>query len=221
LRPLGLPAFAVVASLVPPAGGQEPPVEQGPDVTAADVLASLSWEPRCDQVLERALEAMVPVPSVVPTARRMRLSALLPRIRFTVEKNLEHDESLDSESDGDVKIGIDTDNDLEIRGYVQWDLADLVFHPSETSAASKKLDEIEWRVQVGQQVVSLYHERKKLLVLLGMGAIEDPVTRVEAAMRVEELTALLDAVTGGWFLEELRRRADGSAGGATSSTSSP
>lgn len=184
------------------------------------ILASLSWEPGCNETLDVALSILAPARGLLPTPRRMRLSALLPRVRVSLEKSLEHDESLDTDGDGAMEIGVDTDDDFEIRGYVQWDLSQLAFHPSETTAFQKKLKEVERRNQVIREVTSVYHERKKLMVLLGMNAVTDPVDVLSVLIRVEELTALLDSYTGGWFTEEMARRQDGGSP-ATSLPSSP
>lgn len=169
------------------------------------VLDSLAWEPGSAEVVEASLAASGPPPGHVASATRIRLAALLPRLRVTVEKNLEHDQSLDEYSDGEVKIAIDTDDDLEIRGYLQWDLSDLVHSTAESAAAGRRLDDARWRLELAADVVEAYHERRRLQVLLALGLLEPP-DAVMASLRVLELTALLDAWTGGWFSEELARR---------------
>ena len=169
------------------------------------VLDSLAWEPGSAEVVEAALEASGPPPDHVASPARIRLAALLPRLRVTVEKSLEHDQSLDEHSDGEIKLAIDTDDDLEIRGYLQWDLSDLVHDPAESAAAGRRLDDARWRQELTGDVVEAYHERRKLQVLVALGLLE-PVDAVMAALRIEELTDLLDALTGGWYLGELAAR---------------
>jgi hypothetical protein len=168
-------------------------------------LDSLGWEPDCEAVVEAALDASAPPGKHVPSPGRIRASALLPKLRLTVEKSLEHDKSLDHDSDGDIDISIDTDDDLEIRGYLEWDLSSLVFDPAESSAASRRLQDATFRVELAGQVVAAYHERRKLIVIKKLGLLPLP-DLVDLTLRIEELTALLDTLTGGWFGEELARR---------------
>ncbi len=173
--------------------------------TVEEALDSLSWEPDCASVVEASLSASGPPPGHVASTTRIRLAALLPKLRITVEKSLEHDQSLDEYSDGEIKLAIDTDDDLELRGYLQWDLSHLVHSPSESAASGRRLDDARWRLDLASDVVETYHERRRLQVLLGLGLLEPP-DAVMASLRVQELTALLDAYTGGWFSAELARR---------------
>ncbi|MBW2262428.1 MAG: hypothetical protein JRG91_10685 [Deltaproteobacteria bacterium] len=170
-----------------------------------EALDSLSWEPDCATVVEAALSASGPPPDHVASTTRIRLAALLPKLRVTVEKSLEHDQSLDEYSDGEIRFAIDTDDDLEIRGYVQWDLSNLIHAPAESSAAGRRLDDARWRLDLSSDVVEAYHERRRLQVLLILGWLEPP-DAVMAALRIVELTALLDAFTGGWFSAELEKK---------------
>ncbi len=188
---------------VSPAGNIE---TQDAHLAALLALNASSWEPECTEVVEVALLFMAPPAAYRLSPGRMRLAALLPRVRFTVQKSFEHDESLDSDTSGDTKIGIDTDDDLELRGYLEWDLSNLVFNPSETGAASRRLAELDWRAEVTREIVEIFHDRKKLLTLMIMGAVQDPVGLAEAQVKVQELTAMLDAFTGGWYVEELGKR---------------
>jgi hypothetical protein len=169
-----------------------------------DALDSLAWEPDCSLVVDQALETTVPGKNV-PSAARIHASALLPTLRVTVVKSFENDKSVDQYTDGDIKLAIDTDDDFELRGYLQWDLSALVFDPAEIGASARRLEEMEWRLDLARDVVEAYHERKKLLVLMTLGALAGQ-DLAGAALRVEELTAVLDTVTGGWFGEELVRR---------------
>lgn len=191
-------------------------IQQAPLTAQAveEALDSLDWEPECGAVVEAAVRATGPPSKHVASVRRIRASALLPKLRVTVEKSLEHDRSLDDGGDGDIKLAIDTDDDLEIRGYVQWDLSALVFNPAEPGAAARRLQDARWRLDLAREVVAAWHERRKLVVLKILGAVE-PDDLVAVVLRIEELTSLLDALTGGWFSEELEKRRETLPGGQT------
>jgi len=180
-------------------GLSQPPADAG----IREALESLAWEPDCSSVVEVALESGGK--GGIASERRARLAALLPKIRFTVDKSFENDKSFDQGGDGDVSLAIDTDDDLELRGTVEWDLALLVYNPAESSLAARRLEEARWRLDLAMDVVSAYHERKTLLVLGRLGAIPEPEI-VQAEMRIAELTALLDALTAGWFAKEIEKR---------------
>ena len=170
---------------------------------AAEALASLAWEPDCASTVQAALEASGGALAGKKPLGRARLAALLPLVRFTVEKSLGQDKQLDQDGEGSLDITLDSADDLKIRGYLEWDLSGLVFAPAEPSVAARLQDEAEWRVDLAGQVVAAFHERKKLKVLLSIGAVTDPASVVEVELRVAEMTALLDALTGGWYSAEL------------------
>ena len=125
--------------------------------------------------------------------RRAGQSAWLPELRLRVERRLGRSESLDVKSAAAAEaLGLDTDNDVRYEVRATWDLPRLVFHPEEVAAAHQALRMADMRREIESQVNRLYFERRRLMAL---GA--DAIDQVERGIRFEELTAELDALSGG------------------------
>lgn len=129
--------------------------------------------------------------------RTTNLSQILPRFKVTVDYDLEHDESLDRDQVKPDKWGADTDRDLELQLSAQWELSRLVFNPDEVRVYGALANRAQRRESLLAALVGYYYERRKLQLT----AIVDPPTEladvVELRLRVDELTAMIDALTGG------------------------
>lgn len=82
-----------------------------------------------------------------------------------------------------------------------WDLADLVWNPEQTSIDARSRLMVQLRQEILEEVTRLYFERRRLASEFAAHPSEDPLLGSERTLRVEELTAQLDALTGGWFSE--------------------
>ncbi|MBM4355242.1 MAG: hypothetical protein FJ109_15900 [Deltaproteobacteria bacterium] len=90
----------------------------------------------------------------------------------------------------------------DARARMSWNLPDLVFNAEELDVAS-----LAGMVQgLIKEVTRLYYMRRRLQYDLVLNPPTDENSRVTKELRLEEMTALLDALTGGWFQKELVRR---------------
>lgn len=189
--------------------------EEAAEKTAIDVpaqveaaLAQFSYEPACSEVIKAAAACSEKEKKVkIASKKTIRASALLPLLRFSITKNLEYDESVSLVEDDNTTLKIYTDDDLKFKITLQWDLASLVFNSSEPSVISREQAEAKWKLEMKQTIIQIYHHRRKLQVLLLiMGDNIAPENAIEWMLQIEELTALLDALTGDWFSEEIEKR---------------
>jgi hypothetical protein len=132
-----------------------------------------------------------------------RWAAALPRVRFTLRRDWQHDESLDLDPDptGD-NYGVDTDDHFEFGVTAQWDLGGLVAPDSAASLRRIALDAQEARRELRLEVAKAYSERCRLR-LQWEAVPDDASRRVELAWAIAERTARLDALTGGFFRRAL------------------
>ncbi len=86
-----------------------------------------------------------------------------------------------------------------------WDLADLVWSSDQTSIDSRSKLMVELREDILDQVTRLYFERRRLQLEMSQGALLDDQMKIDKAMRIAELTALLDGFTGGGFSRENKK----------------
>lgn len=82
-----------------------------------------------------------------------------------------------------------------------WDLADLLWSTDQTAIDVRSRLMVQLRQEVLEETTRLYFERKRLLAEFAGHPSDDPLLDGERDLRVEELTAQLDALTGGWFSE--------------------
>ena len=86
---------------------------------------------------------------------------------------------------------------------LSWDLGDLIWSTDQTTIDSRSKLMVELREDVLDQVTRLYFERRRLQVELAAIDSPEPPVQFDKQLRIDELTALLDAFTGGEFSRRL------------------
>jgi hypothetical protein len=189
-----------------PSPGVQP---AAPDPAAAEArsagTASAPWTNTADPdagCLARARARAVALAAAEPDRAlslmtRAGRSAWLPELRLRAERRVGRSESLDykptASSDA---LGLDTDNAVRYEVRATWDLPRLVFNPEEIGAAAQASRINEMRREIESQVNRLYYERRRLLVTPPAAGADDATT---IQIRLEELEADLDALSGGAF----------------------
>ena len=57
-----------------------------------------------------------------------------------------------------------------------------------------------------REITSLYFTRRRLMTFLTLSPPQDPGEKITESIRLDEITANLDALTGGFMSRELRKR---------------
>ncbi len=113
-----------------------------------------------------------------------------------------------SRADSDVyhwDTGANPDVLVKGRDYVDWstslswDFSDLIWSSDHTSIDSRSKLMSELRQDILDQVTRVYFERRRIQVELVAKADLTADTYIEKGLRLQELTALLDGLTGGEF----------------------
>ncbi|MCP4499132.1 MAG: hypothetical protein GY822_04085 [Deltaproteobacteria bacterium] len=87
----------------------------------------------------------------------------------------------------------------ELRMRMAWNLPNLLFNPEELDVASLMVAQKD----VISTITQLFYECRRLQLTLIAHPPADPAARITMEMRIEELTARLTGMTGGWFQREL------------------
>ena len=82
---------------------------------------------------------------------------------------------------------------------VSWNLADLIWNNDQTSIDSRSKLMVELRNDVLNEVTHLYFERRRLQIEILTVPMKDLPVNLEREIRLEELTANIDALTGGYL----------------------
>ena len=178
-------------------------------------LARLKLEPSCPAVQKAALGYFsIDTERVNSFRRGASLKALMPVLEVSggfLESNLDETTRDEMNWQGeDWLIKGAGGRGWEARGKLAWNLPQLVFNAEVLDVAS-----LAGLVQaILKEVTRLYYMRRRLQLDLILNPPADEATLLTKELRLEELTALLDAMTGGYYQKELVKRGlSGDSGG--------
>ena len=134
---------------------------------------------------------------------RARLAGWLPELRLMVDRRFARTESVDLGTPSDATalapVGIDSNNDVRYEARATWDLSKIIFNPDEVSAQFQALRSADTRREVESTVIRLYFERRRLKVESLAADDLDMPSGARRELRILEVEAELDALTGGAF----------------------
>ncbi len=108
----------------------------------------------------------------------------------------------------DVQENRDTNTNTISIGAV-WDFRELIFNPAEVQVYGL----IGVQRDLMLETTRIYYLRKQLFVRFLNSPPQDPLAREALLLRVDEFTALLDVLTGGWFSKATDSRYEAAKGG--------
>ena len=162
-------------------------------------------EPGIREVQEMAIEYAEVSPEKIKSWRNAaRWKAILPKL--SVGYGESYDDNIEMYKSSTTYYVVngprDRGNDWDVD--LSWDLSDLIWNESQTSIDVRSKLMVQLREDLLEEVTRLYFERKRLLSeMAAMSDIQDK-TLLEKQLRVQELTAYIDALTGGGFSEAIR-----------------
>ncbi|MFC1631983.1 WD40/YVTN/BNR-like repeat-containing protein [Candidatus Omnitrophota bacterium] len=155
-------------------------------------------EPTIQQVQQAALRyAEVVRPERIKTLRRnAKLKALLPDFDIDYDKTVTYDSGSDRYYIGPYDWGFS----------FSWDIGDLVFNEQVRLIDSNARLMIQLRDDILNEITRLYYARLKLKSELVRKSPQADLEALGRALRLAELTANIDALTGGFFSAHLKKR---------------
>jgi len=180
------------------------------DVSGRDfqeLQAGLAHEPTIQEVHRLAIEyAEVGRAKIERWRRQARRRAWLPDLDIGVDSSRDWSSS-DSiwgsySGGGQHYIGPDDKTRGEDIGWdvsLSWDLGDMIWSTDQTTIDSRSKLMVELREDILSEVTRLYFERRRIQAELAAGGQGDPGARFDREIRLAELTALIDGLTGGAF----------------------
>lgn len=174
------------------------------DSEVDEVLAKFAHEPEIREVQVAAIKYYNVSPSKIASLRaRTRSKALIPAVSVGFTNSLSSfNRSVDDIIFRNVGIAKLEDQNADFIGFsasASWSLERLIFNAEELDVMS--LIGIQDGLQ--REVTSLYYVRRRLQIELLLNPPDSLPARLSARLRLEELTGLLDAYTGGYFSETI------------------
>ena len=182
------------------------------NIQRVDILKDYSQdEPNIKDVQKAAIKyAEVDSEKISRWRKQAAKRAWLPRLTANLGRNttdLWHWET------GSSAIGQSGD-DLLRRGNdsldwdvgLSWDLSELIWSSDQTSIDVRSRLMVELRNDLLDEVNKIYFERIRVKMELDNLSIEDRKKRFEKELRLRELTASIDALTGGYFSQQTAKK---------------
>ncbi|MBN2694780.1 helix-hairpin-helix domain-containing protein [bacterium] len=97
-----------------------------------------------------------------------------------------------------------TNKDDYIEGRVEFDLRELVFHPDELRVNKEILSSVNQRKKLLEGVTKIYFDRRKNQIDLILNPPKNAKGLLNAKMKIQEQTSILDALTNGYFTKNIK-----------------
>ena len=165
-------------------------------------------EPTIRQVQQAAIAYAEVQPEKIALWRRQAgMKALLPTLSTGIRRDA--GDMWHWESGSTTKAG----DDLLVKGRdvltwdvsLSWDLGELIWNNDQTSIDARSRLAVQLREDILDEATKVYFERLRVMKELASLNIDEMKKRDDKALRVEELTARLDALTGGYFSGRLNK----------------
>jgi len=191
-------------------GGEAPPAPPPPNPRAIRALRlKFEREPTVAEAQKAALKFFKVHPEALTSYRRgAAWKALMPDVELIFNNEFgNNDRKL---NDALYPMYQWKENEQVNRGSISlgvrahWALDRLVFNAESLDVSSLV------GVQEGllREITSLYFTRRRLLTSMTLNPPQDPNEEITEQLRLDEVTANLDALTGGFFTREIKKRTE-------------
>jgi hypothetical protein len=177
--------------------------------SAEAVLANFKSEPTVNDIQQMVLEySKTDNRYVEGWLAASKSAALLPEVKVQYDYDNGYGQDFDytdgtATSETLAGSGIDLKN--AVTAYAKWSLSDLVMSSERIRVISETQDVVKLRDKILDEATRLYFDRRRLQVDILMNT-GDVKTQIKNELRLQELTAQLDAYTGGRFSKALKKK---------------
>ncbi|MCQ9207749.1 MAG: hypothetical protein NG740_07715 [Omnitrophica bacterium] len=177
------------------------------NLNASEVLRQFSEEPTINEVQAMAVEYAEVHPDKIRKWRRgAKLKAILPTVKFGIDESNSDTYSLSTNpKNTSIIVGpedITTGWDLDFT----WDLSDLIWNESQTSIDTRSKLMVQLRDDIVDEVTRIYFERRRLQIENSLTSPKGLKAELKRNLRVQELTAGLDGLTGSAFSASIPKK---------------
>lgn len=191
----------------------------GPAARAAAIVAGdcSTLEPSVAEIQRAALaEARLHPDRVAAWRSRIRLSALAPRLRIRYGQGGRWAEGAGT-TDGSERTSTDSNSSWAVDASATWDLGRLVFNPDELRLEQEMQRLTIRREALLVEVTRLYFQRLRLQQMRPLSRA--PSAAAELELQIEELTAIINGLTGGRLGGRAKQNSTLSRGGGKETSS--
>ncbi len=172
-------------------------------------------DPEIDEVQKAAIKyAEVEPEKVLRWRKQAAMSAWLPKLSVGMDRDKNKTVSSNiwgtygtTTTSGKYYAGPDDetrDNNKNWNVSLSWELGDLIWNDAQTSIDTRSRLIVQLRNDILDEVTKIYFERIRVKMEMDNLRIEDRKKRLEKELRLQELTASLNALTGGYFSSRIK-----------------
>lgn len=175
--------------------------------SAAEVLAEFATEPSIQNVHDWSMSYTRTNPEMVDGwMRASRNAYLLPKVNLKYKKDLDFSDTNRYEEDledpgvytpYDYSDAFGNDDEYEVK--LEWRLDKLVMSSERIRVINEGQDVVKLRDKVLDEVTRIYFDRRRLQVELLLNPPTNLREQIKDELRLQELSAGIDAYTGGRF----------------------
>jgi hypothetical protein len=165
-----------------------------------EILDYFKDEPTIQEIQQVAIRYAEVQPEKIESWRRgAKFRSILPKFKLGYDKSLSY--STSSTTAGTWWVG---PRDWNVN--FTWDLADLIWNPYQKDIDVRSRLMVQLRDDILDEVTRLYFERRRLQTEIFLSPPTETKTKLEKELRLQELTASIDALTGGYLSRSLSGR---------------
>ncbi len=181
----------------------EEQLAQGNWPSAKEILGNFVYEPTIEQVRQTAIRYAEVEPEKIQRWRRQAyLQAFFPTLKIDYDRD--NDTYISSSVTSTATRVFQTEDPSNSLGFsLNWDLAKLIWNDDQTSIDTRSRLTVQLRDDILNEATRAYFERRRLQVELLTDPPNDPKVQLDKELRLQELTAMIDGLTGGWFSKQL------------------
>ncbi|MBU0477764.1 hypothetical protein KKC91_04265 [bacterium] len=168
-----------------------------------NILELFNHEPSIKEMQNVAIEYAEVHPGKIKEWRdRAQKKALLPDVSVGLDRYVTDYWHWDAGANPDVLVRGDDAISWDVT--MSWKLGELVWNDDQTSIDTRSRLMVQLRDDILDEITRTYFERRRLQIESYISPLEDLRLKLERELRIQELTADLDALTGGYFSERVK-----------------
>lgn len=161
-------------------------------------------EPSIQALQRRVMEYSEVAPEKIARWRQQaRWRALIPTFNLSMDRDWDSNVTSSSSSGVSHFFVGPVEQNSGVGFSFNWDLGDFIWSTDQTSIDVRSRLMVQLRQDLLEETTRLYFERQKLMAEFDAHPSTDPFLNRERLIRIQELTAYLDGISGGWFSREM------------------
>jgi len=172
------------------------------DTQISDNIIAIYYKdgPKINEVQQAAIKyAEVEPEKIIRWRKQAKMKALLPKLTVGVDRSESTNYEIYTNATTHYVYEGPDDKSNGWDVTLSWELGDLIYSDDQTNIDVRSKLMVQLRDDILDEVTKLYFERIRVKMEINNLTIEDSKKRCEKELKLQELTASLDALTGGYF----------------------